>query len=244
MRNTLRTSTCLGMWGFAMLGVLPSGCGSGIDSVAVRPGAPKDGLAMPRITEERMQACVTEYAKQLEAGDWAFRPTIEVAQNGRFIGVDDGGIPNTAADFASCTRDALSNMVVPDVIFNLRTAGANAEPTSATAEQRMQMGSPAVVVVVVVGLSELVFEAGAYTILFAVTVKVVEKAADDVMDAAKRWRPKPNLNRCFDAAAGGEYLWQELCRSISDAYDRRKCWEHTYLSEEEKRNWCRWRFGN
>lgn len=68
------------MWGFAMLGVLPSGCGSGIDSVAVRPGAPKDGLAMPRITEERMQACVTEYAKQLEAGDWAFRPRAGVYQ--------------------------------------------------------------------------------------------------------------------------------------------------------------------
>ena len=80
MRNTLRTSTCLGMWGFAMLGVLPSGCGSGIDSVAVRPVAPKDGLAMPRITEERMRACVTEYAKQLEAGDWAFRPRAGVYQ--------------------------------------------------------------------------------------------------------------------------------------------------------------------
>ena len=173
MRNTLRTSTCLGMWGFAMLGVLPSGCGSGIDSVAVRPGAPKDGLAMPRITEERMQACVTEYAKQLEAGDWAFRPTIEVAQNGRFIGVDDGGIPNTAADFASCTRDALSNMVVPDVIFNLRTAGANAEPTSATAEQRMQMGSPAVVVVVVTGCVVVVVVTGCVVVVVVTGFVVV-----------------------------------------------------------------------
>ena len=218
-----------------MLGVLPSGCGSGIDSVAVRPGAPKDGLAMPRITEERMQACVTEYAKQLEAGDWAFRPTIEVAQNGRFIGVDDGGIPNTAADFASCTRDALSNMVVPDVIFNLRTAGANAEPTSATAEQRMQMGSPAVVVVVVVGLSELVFEAGAYTILFAVTVKVVEKAADDVADLARRSPPLPDEQddcaesyaQCIASPAGrarGNHWNETRCATCRAVCQKEKSW--------------------
>lgn len=218
-----------------MLAALPSGCASGLESVAVRPGAPKDGFAMPRITEERMRACVTEYAKQLDAGDWAFRPTIEVAQNGRFIRVNDGGIPNTAADFASCTRDALSNMVVPDVIFNLRVPGANADATSATAEQRTQIGSPAVVVVVVVGLSELVFEAGAYTILFAVTVKVVEKAADDVADWARR---SPRLaddeddcaeyyTQCIASPAGrarGNHWNETRCATCRAVCQKEKSW--------------------
>lgn len=54
--------------------------------------------------------------------------------------------------------------------------------------QRAYLGSPALVVVVVVGLSEIAFEAGAYTILFAVTVEVVDRAAKDVAEAAKKGR--------------------------------------------------------
>ncbi len=58
----------------------------------------------------------------------------------------------------------------------------------ASAEQRSLVGSPVVIVVagVAIVVSELVLEAGAYTILFAVTVKVVDKAKDDVLDALKR----------------------------------------------------------
>jgi hypothetical protein len=44
------------------------------------------------------------------------------------------------------------------------------------------MGNPALVVVVVVGLSELVLEAGAYTIPVAVTVEVVNEAVKDVKE--------------------------------------------------------------
>ena len=69
------------------------------------------------------------------------------------------------------------------------------------------MASPVVVVVVVVELTEIVFEAAAYTFLFAASVEVVKKAGPDIIDAARR-RPKPNLNRCLDAAAGGTYLWR------------------------------------
>lgn len=212
-------STIWTFLGGGALGVMPLACGAGSESVAVRPGAPKDGLTMPRITEERIGACVTEYAKQLDEGSWAFRPTLEVDQYGRFSGMNVGGIPKTAPDFAACTRDALSNMVVPDVIFNLRPTHANVDGTPATAEQRMQMGSPAIAVVVVVGLSELVFEAGAYTILFAVTVKVVEKAKDDVVEAVKRRRlPKDDCadhyDKCMATFVGdqdGNHWKQTLC---------------------------------
>lgn len=165
-----------------------------------------------------MGACVSEYGKQLEEGHWTFRPTLEVNENGRFVDVKDGGIPKTAPDFAACARDALSNMVVPDVIFNLRATNANAEAKAATMEQRTQLGSPAAVVVVVVGLSELVFEAGAYTILFAVTVKVVEKAADDVAEKIEEegWRAKCTAHyvACMataTAAKAGNHWKQSRC---------------------------------
>lgn len=85
-------------------------------------------------------------------------------------------------------------------------------------------------------------EAGAYTILFAVTVQVVDKAKDDVLDAAKRWRPKPNKNRCLDAAAGGTYMWRAFCDSLASAVDRQDCWSRDLQSEENKRGWCSWRY--
>lgn len=211
-------STIWTFLGGGALGVMPLACGAGSESVAVRPGAPKDGLTMPRITEERIGACVTEYAKQLDEGSWAFRPTLEVAQYGRFSGMNVGGIPKTAPDFAACTRDALSNMVVPDVIFNLRRTNANATPMPATAEQRTLLGSPVVVVVVVVGMSEVVLEAGAYTILFAVTVKVVEKVGKDIAEKVEEegWKAQciAHYVACMGtatAAKAGNHIKQTRC---------------------------------
>jgi len=74
---------------------------------------------------------------------------------------------------------------------------------------RSFMGSPALVVVVVVGLSEIVLEAGAITILFAVTVEVVNEAGKDIADAARRRRTKKDecaehYAKCMDKALSGE----------------------------------------
>jgi hypothetical protein len=65
----------------------------------------------------------------------------------------------------------------------------------------------------------------------------------DAIEAVRR-RPKPTLNRCLDAAAGGKYLWEELCRAMTNKFDARECWEKAELSEQVKRNWCFNRFGN
>jgi hypothetical protein len=123
----------------------------------------------------------------------------------------------------------------------------NVQRTQASAAQRSLMGSPVVIVVagVTIIVSELVLEAGAITILFAVTVKVVEKAVDDVAELAKRRRPRSPKDRCLDAAAGGEYLWKAFCRSIPDPQERERCWSLAEgESEEEKRNLCNRYFGN
>jgi hypothetical protein len=84
--------------------------------------------------------------------------------------------------------------------------------------QRLYVGNPAVVVIVVVGLSEIVLEAGAYTILFAVTVKVVDKAAEDVAELLKRKRDKAwdeCLNR-YEACVAGP-LYREEGKHIKDS---------------------------
>ena len=212
-------------------------CG-GVTTRQNQPSLEHPGI--PRMTVERLQQCVADYSNQLPPGSWTFRPTITVDQYGRFVDVHAGGIPNTAPDLAACTRDAWSDMTIPESAFTMRTTQP---PHEQTAEQRALVGNPGVVVVVIVvaEVGEIVLEAGAITILFATTVKVVEKAADDVLDAAKRWRPTPNKNRCLDAAAGGTYLWEEFCRSMKEPGN---CWSKTYESEQNKRGWCNERFGN
>lgn len=147
-----------------------------------------------------------------------FSPELEVTPDGSVIAVHAGDIPKTAPDFAACARDALSNMVVPDVIFNLRRTNANATPVQATPEQRTLLGSPVVVVVVVVGMSEVVLEAGAYTILFAVTVKVVEKVGKDIAEKVEEegWKAQciAHYVACMGtatAAKAGNHIKQTRC---------------------------------
>ncbi len=226
----------------AFLGAMAFGCGGAQPTMRQRPTA--DRPAMSQITAERLQACAKEYGHQLDGGSWAFGPTVQVDQDGYVIGVHAGEIPNTAPDLAACTREAMRAMAIPGWIFNLRQQQPVASANEPTMAQRTQFGSPAVVVVVVVevALAELVLEAGAFTILFGVTVQLVDKVADDVVEAARRYRRKPNKNRCLDAAAGGTYLWREFCNSIPDPLDRQDCWSRDMESEENKRGWCNWRY--
>jgi len=225
------------LWG--LVGAMSFGCGGAAPTIRQRaPTA--DRPAIPRITAERLQECVNEYGHQLEGGSWAFGPTIQVDSEGYVVNVDDGGVPKTAAELAACTRSAWTDMAIPASVFDLR-AKQLASTNEPTVEQRSYLSNPAVVVIVVVGLGEIALEAGAITILFAVTVKVVDKAVDDVAEAAKKWRPRPNKNRCYDAAAGGTYMWEEFCRSMKEPDN---CWSKTFESEQNKRGWCNGKFGS
>jgi len=219
-----------GVVGLALLG-----CGGAEPTIRQQGASDRPGI--PQVTAERLQECVKEHGNQLDGGSWAFSPTIQVNREGYVVDVNAGDMPQSAPDLAACTRIALSDMAIPSTVFQMRQTQSTAWTNETTVEQRSYMGSPAVVVVVVVGLSEIVLEAGAYTILFAVTVKVVEKAVDDVAEAAKRWRPKLTKGRCYDAAAGGPYLWEAMCQSLTGVRAA-LCWKHVNSTEAEKRNVC------
>ncbi len=216
----------------SLVGLFLCSCGG----VSIRQQPTDDRPAIPPITAQRLQECVKEYGNQLNAGSWAFSPEIRVDQDGRVLDVDAGGVPNTAPDLAACVRVTLGDMAIPSSIFNMRSMQSTSI-TEPTIEQRSLVGNPAVVVVVVVEVGEIVLESGAITILFATTVKVLDKAADDVLEAAKKWRRKPTKGRCLDAAEGGEYLWKALCQDMTGK-QAAQCWEHINSNETEKRNMC------
>ena len=176
----MRRKVLPGLAGLALFG-----CGSGLGDVVVQEVSSTDP-PMPSITVSRLQTCFSIHGGQLPPGRHQFHPVVKVDQDGMRWGVETPDMPSSAADLAACTRMALGDMTIPDGILKAGSVSATNELTPA---QRSYMGNPAVVVIVVVGLSEIVLEAGAYTILFAVTVKVVDKAKDDVVEALKRRPP-------------------------------------------------------
>ncbi len=239
MDYQLRAIPMAGFRGSVALGLIALGCG-GVEPT-IRPQSASDRPAVPQITAERLQACVKEYGHQLDGGSWAFSPKLQVDRDGYVVDAYAGEVPKTAPDLAACTRDTMRSMAIPGWPFNLPQLQSVASNNEATVVQRSQLGSPAVVVVVVVevALAELVLEAGAFTVVFAATVQIVDKVGKDIAEAARR-RRKPNKNRCLDAAAGGVALWEEFCR---DAGGAGGCWSKTYESEQIKRGWCNEYFG-
>ena len=170
---------------WVMLGLVPLGCGGGLGQVSVRQDPSDHRPAVPDTTLERLRECVADYGGQLEPGRYYLNTHVRVDRDGINQGVSTNDIPKTSHDLTACMRVALREMAIPEAILQ-------APPTedAAATMSRAYMGSPAVVVVVAVGLSEIVLEAGAITILFAVTVEVVNEAGKDIADAARRRKSK------------------------------------------------------
>jgi hypothetical protein len=94
----------------------------------------------------------------------------------------------SADDFRACMRIALQDMPIADEPFRQGVETLNYRRHEALAEQRKLVGHPIVLVIagVTIIVSEVALEAGAITVLFAVTVKVVDKAKDDVVELINR----------------------------------------------------------
>ncbi|MDC3954902.1 hypothetical protein [Polyangium jinanense] len=173
-------------------------------------------------------------------GYYTFDVAVKVDEEGRVVDVEAKGVPH--ADLAGCTRIALRGMTVPEDLLRLRKLRLSASPAPAngqTPAERGLAGHPAVLVVVAVALADLVIEVGPILIVVAASVEI---GKGDIAEVARK-RPKPNLNRCLDAAAGGGALWDEFCRAIPDDIDRAVCWSEVNESEQHKRGWCRKKFG-
>ena len=175
-----------------MLGLMPLGCGGGLDQVSVRQDASDHRPAVPDTTILRLRGCVADHGGQLDPGCYYLNTQVQVDRDGINQGVSMVDVPQTSHDLTACMRVALREMAIPEAILQ-------APPTenAAATVNRSYMGSPAVVVVVAVGLSEIVLEAGAITILFAVTVEVVNEAGKDIAEAVRK-RRKSKKDACTD----------------------------------------------
>jgi hypothetical protein len=187
-----------------MLGLVPLACGGGLGQVSVRQDPSDHRPAVPDTTLERLRECVADYGGQLEPGRYYLNTHVRVDRDGINQGVSTNDIPKTSHDLTACMRVALREMAIPEAILQ-----APPSEDAAATVSRAYMGSPAVVVVVAVGLSEIVLEAGAITILFAVTVEVVNEAGKDIAEARRRRKTKKDectehYDRCMGKALSRE----------------------------------------
>ena len=177
---TMRRVAAMGLLGCLMLAFVPVGCGSRLGPITAMQAQSDGRPPVPRATVERLKACMEEYGEQLAPGSHSIHLVIKTDKNGGKRRVTENDIPNTAPEFASCTRQALREMEIPAEFFRLAADMEKKTQGDVSKAQRSNMGSPLIVVVgVAVGLSEVVLEAGAFTILFAITV---ELAADAVKE--------------------------------------------------------------
>lgn len=163
---------------------------------------------LPDIFVEYAKECVAETGAQLGPGRLALNSTVEVDEDRlRYVTID--GLPDTAPDFGACMRNALRAMPIAEEPFRQGVETLKYRRQEALAEQRKHVGHPVVIVVagVTIVVSEVVLEAGAITILFAVSVEVIDKAAKDVAELAKRRRPS-----CLDhyvACVASKLYWEQ-----------------------------------
>ncbi|UQA56099.1 hypothetical protein [Polyangium aurulentum] len=181
---------------------------------------------MPDTTVERLRECVADHGGQLEPGRYFLNTHVRVDREGVNRGASTVDVPQTSPDLTACMRVVLREMAVPEAILQ-----APPSEDAAATMNRAYMGSPAVVVVVAVGLSEIVLEAGAITILLAVTVEVVNEAGKDIAEAARR---KPWEKKCLDhyeacmrttvADEDGNHWTESRCGNCYSTCRDKKAW--------------------
>ena len=220
MAMSNQTAKQIAAWGFlgcTLLGVVPVGCGSSLESAPMRYRAAHDGPRLPDITVERLQHCFEEYGHEFEDSSIRVDTKIQVDSEGRKLGMDTTGLPDRAPDFSACTRSALQDMTIP--AWPLR-AEPTAHATNGPAKPMgNEMANPVVVVEVLVELGEFVAENEGRAALYAVTLEVLSTVA---VAATKEYlRRRRNKDACR------EHLTNCLMTSTNDErgnhWNERRC---------------------
>lgn len=195
MLTVMQGLSAIALVGCVTLGFVPFGCSSHLGPVTAKQDGDIDHPNFPDMTIEQFKACVAEHGKELEPGYHKLNSKVEVNEDGGKEDVTIEDLPYTAHDFGACMRIALQDMAISEHLLREAQKKLHYQREQASAAQRTLMSSPVVVVVgVTIIVTEVVLEAGAYTILFATTVSLIDKAAKDVAELAKG---RPNKHdRC------------------------------------------------
>lgn len=194
MHRKARFVSAASLGGALSLLFLPMACAGRLGPIQAAQTQDPNRPDVPARPVERLKECMANHAQELEPGEYKFRPTIKVNEDGVVVEVTTTDIPGIAWDFSACTRVALGDMPLPmPWLLRLRDLEKNTNYEQAQTEERKHMGmlattrnsAPSFVIVLVgIGFAELALQAAGYTFLFAVSVELVHEAAKN------GWRAK------------------------------------------------------
>ena len=197
---------------------MPTGCSSSI------PPAPElyrlqnqtnNRALLPDVTVERLQACVDESATNLDDGAKRVEATVQVNQDGQVLNVTLEGVPEGAADLATCTRLALRAMDVS--ALPLRSHDAPDEKDRPAPSGGNEMANPLVLGEALIVLAEFMAQHGGRAILYAVTLEVTAATTvAAVHELRKRRRKKDNCAIYYDQCVMSSY-WRKIGRHDWDS---------------------------
>ncbi|HMY21087.1 MAG TPA: hypothetical protein PKA58_32410 [Polyangium sp.] len=214
LRSFLRLSAAIGATGLLSMG-MPTGCSSSI------PPAPElyrlqnqtnNRALLPDVTVERLQACVDESATNLDDGAKRVEATVQVNQDGQVLNVTLEGVPEGAADLATCTRLALRAMDVS--ALPLRSHDAPDEKDRPAPSGGNEMANPLVLGEALIVLAEFMAQHGGRAILYAVTLEVAAATTVAAVHELRKRRRKTCVQHLSD------------CLMMPTADERGNHWNH------------------
>ncbi len=215
MKRFMRSIGVIVGLGSTTVGVVP-GCSNHLGPVVATQNVGTDRTRFPAIFVEKAKECVAEHGAKLPPGHLVLNSTVEVDEDGLKWDVTIDNVPETASDFGACMRIALQDLPIAESLLREGAEKLRVQRAEALAEQRRLVGHPVVIVVagVTIVVSEVVLEAGAVTILLAVSVKVVEKAAKDIAEEGWKAKCAAHYAACMatnSARKVGNHLGQTRC---------------------------------
>ncbi|MRG95775.1 hypothetical protein [Polyangium spumosum] len=192
-RSGVRTLFSFGLLGCAMLALVPLGCAATIRHRA------DDRPRVPAATAERVRACIDELGGELGTGYYTFDTTVKVDEEGRVVEVKGKGVPHP--ELAICMRIALRGMTVPEELLRvreLRLPESAAKTNGQGPDEPGLVGHPAVAVVVVVALADVIIDVGTTVLVLAAAVEMTGEIAKTVQKRDDDPCQEP-LNDCLDS---------------------------------------------
>lgn len=177
MRAWLRQVTALGFWGCVVMTFGLHGCANRLGPVyATQNAGGLDSPNLPDVFIENDKECMESYGHQLDRGRLDLNATVPVHEDGDKLTVSLSGIPERAADFGACVRNALREMPIAEEPFRQAVAMLKYRREHVISEDSV-VNVPGVLIVsdVPIVKGELVLEVDDHMVVLAVTVKVVDK---------------------------------------------------------------------
>ncbi len=224
-----RRVAAIALLGCLLLALTPLGCTNSIEMAPARyrEQHPNARHLLRDITVERLQECFEKYGHQLASESSRVEATVRVDQEGRSLSLLVEGIPDSAPDFAACTRTTLRDMAVPESLLRLRPEQTASTTNGRTMPMGNEMANPVVAWELAAVLAEFIAQHGGRVVVYSVALTVLTPLAVlAVGKLSKRCRQVKEacIISCGDSKLPtGDYAGNPFHKCLRECMERAGC---------------------